>query len=66
MVDETRRSGEVGQAVIATLIENGFQGDLTRVASDDSFLPLGDAALQVLLQEDTIEEAALAMCRPNR
>ncbi len=32
-----------------------------RVASADSFIPLGDAALQVLLSEDTIEAAAVKL-----
>jgi 2-oxoisovalerate dehydrogenase E1 component len=66
VVDETRRSGGVGQAVLAALTENGFHGDVTRVASDDSFIPLGDAALQVLLHEDAIEQAALALCLKQR
>jgi 2-oxoisovalerate dehydrogenase E1 component len=66
VVDETRRSGGVGQAVLAALTENGFHGDVTRVASDDTFIPLGDAALQVLLGEDAIEQAALALCLKQR
>jgi len=66
VADETRRSGGVGQAVLAALIENGFQGNVMRVASDDSFIPLGDAALHVLLQERTIEQAGLALCRPKQ
>jgi 2-oxoisovalerate dehydrogenase E1 component len=31
---------------------------MARVTSEDSFIPLGDAALTVLLSEDTIEDAA--------
>jgi 2-oxoisovalerate dehydrogenase E1 component len=65
IVDETRRSGGVGQAVLTALIDNGFRGDLARIASDDSFIPLGDAALHVLLDEDTIEHAAVTLCRRN-
>ena len=34
-----------------------------RVASQDSFIPLGDAALQVLLAEETIEAAAIKLVR---
>jgi 2-oxoisovalerate dehydrogenase E1 component len=34
---------------------------LARVAGEDSFIPLGDAALRVLLSEDTIESAVLTM-----
>lgn len=63
IVDETRRSGGVGQQVVAELIENGFDGKLQRVSSHDSFIPLGDAALHVLLSEDTIEHAALSLTR---
>ena len=36
-------------------------GHLARVASKDSFVPLGDAARLVLLSEDEIEAAALAL-----
>jgi 2-oxoisovalerate dehydrogenase E1 component len=65
IVDETRRSGGVGQAVLTALIDNGFHGDLTRIASDDSFIPLGDAALHVLLDEDAIEHAAVMLCQQS-
>lgn len=58
VVDETRRTGGVGQHVIAALVERGFRGEIARVASEDSFVPLGDAALRVLLDEQTIEAAA--------
>jgi 2-oxoisovalerate dehydrogenase E1 component len=58
IVDETRATGGVGEGVLATLLEHGYTGALARVASKDSFIPLGDAALTVLLSEDTIEAAA--------
>lgn len=58
VVDETRRTGGVSESVLAALVDSGFEGRMTRVTSDDSFIPLGDAALTVLLSEDTIEEAA--------
>ena len=61
IVDETRETGGVGEGVLATLVEHGFAGRLDRVASSDSFIPLGDAALQVLLSEDTIEAAAIKL-----
>jgi len=44
--------------VITALIDNGFSGRIARVASCDSFVPLGDAAYAVLLSEDDIEQAA--------
>ena len=40
---------------MATLIDVGFDGQLARVTSKDSFIPLGDAANLVLLSEDEIE-----------
>ncbi|MEV0947600.1 thiamine pyrophosphate-dependent enzyme [Rhodococcus sp. NPDC049939] len=61
VVDETRRSGGVSEGVVAALVDAGFNGRLSRVASEDSFIPLGDAAQEVLLSEDTIEAAAIAL-----
>ena len=63
VVDETRRSGGVSEGVVAALVDAGFDGRLARVASQDSFIPLGDAALHVLLSEDEIEEAAVKLAR---
>ncbi|KRD17060.1 MFS transporter [Mycobacterium sp. Root265] len=59
IVDETRRSGGVGESVLAELLSGGFAGRIARVSSQDSFIPLGDAARHVLLDEDTIEAAAI-------
>ena len=61
IVDETRNTGGVGEGVLAALVEHGFTGAVDRVASRDSFIPLGDAALEVLLSEDTIEAAAIKL-----
>jgi 2-oxoisovalerate dehydrogenase E1 component len=63
IVDETRATGGVGEGVLAALLERGYAGAVERVASKDSFIPLGDAALQVLLSEDTIEAAAIKLVR---
>lgn len=63
IVDETRETGGVGEGVLATLVKHGFAGRLDCVASSDSFIPLGDAALRVLLSEDTIEAAAIKLAR---
>jgi 2-oxoisovalerate dehydrogenase E1 component len=63
VVDETRDTGGVGEGVLAALVEHGFAGAVDRVASKDSFIPLGDAALEVLLSEETIEAAALKLAR---
>jgi 2-oxoisovalerate dehydrogenase E1 component len=61
VVDETRRTGGVGEGVVAELLAAGYTGALARVASKDSFVPLGDAAQLVLLSEDEIEAAALRL-----
>ena len=61
IVDETRATGGVGEGVLAELLDHGFTGAVERVASRDSFIPLGDAALQVLLSEETIEAAAIKL-----
>ena len=61
VVDETRRTGGVSEGVLATLIDIGFEGSMARVTSKDSFVPLGDAARLVLVSEDEIEAAALAL-----
>jgi 2-oxoisovalerate dehydrogenase E1 component len=61
IVDETRKNGGVGEGILAALLEYGFTGGLDRVASADSFIPLGDAALEVLLSEDAIEAAAMKL-----
>jgi 2-oxoisovalerate dehydrogenase E1 component len=57
VVDETRRSGGVGEAVVAGLVEEGYRGPLERIAAHDSFIPLGDAARLVLVSEADIEAA---------
>jgi 2-oxoisovalerate dehydrogenase E1 component len=64
VVDETRRSGGVSEAVIAALVDEHFAGSVARVTSKDSFIPLGDAALQVLVSEQAIEAAAIKLCEP--
>ena len=63
IVDETRSTGGVGEGVLATLVAQGFTGAVRRVASQDSFIPLGDAAPEVLLSEETIETAAIELMR---
>jgi 2-oxoisovalerate dehydrogenase E1 component len=62
VVDETRRTGGVSEGVVTALVDAGFGGRIARVASKDSFIPLGDAANLVLLSEEEILEAALELC----
>jgi 2-oxoisovalerate dehydrogenase E1 component len=61
VVDETRRTGGVSEAVFTALIEAGYRGALRRVASADSFIPLGRAAAHVLVSEPEILRTALEM-----
>lgn len=63
VVDECRRSGNVGEAIAAIMAENPAlrSKPFARVASADSFIPLADAANLVLVQEDEILRAAQAL-----
>ncbi|MBK6871081.1 MAG: MFS transporter [Kineosporiaceae bacterium] len=58
IVDETRRSGGVSEGLVTAMLEAGFDGRLMRIAGDDSYVPLGDAANLVLVQQNDIEDAA--------
>jgi 2-oxoisovalerate dehydrogenase E1 component len=61
VVDETRRSAGVSEGVLAALVDGGFTGTMSRVTSEDCFIPLGPAAAHVLLAEDEIEAAAVRL-----
>jgi 2-oxoisovalerate dehydrogenase E1 component len=61
IVDETRRSGGVGEGILAALVDGGFVGAARRIASSDSFIPLGPAAQHVLIGEDAITQGAHAL-----
>ena len=61
VVDETRRSGGVSESVVTALVDGQFGGAVARVTSEDSFIPLGEAAWRVLLSEETIEDAGLRL-----
>jgi 2-oxoisovalerate dehydrogenase E1 component len=58
VVDETRHAAGVGEGVVTGLVEAGFDGAIGRVAAADSFVPLGDAADLVLVDDDQIVAAA--------
>jgi 2-oxoisovalerate dehydrogenase E1 component len=58
IVDETRRSGGVGEGVLAALVDAGYVGAVRRVSAIDSFIPLGNAAKHLLVSEEMIEKGA--------
>ncbi|MFG1956537.1 hypothetical protein [Nonomuraea sp. NPDC049028] len=43
---------------MAELMDAGFSGQVGRVTSADSFIPLGEAAAHVLMSEEENEKAA--------
>jgi 2-oxoisovalerate dehydrogenase E1 component len=61
VVDETRRSGGVGEGVLAALVDAGYVGSARRVASADSYIPLGNAAKHLLVSEEMIEQGARSL-----
>jgi len=48
----------VGEGLIAALLDAGFVGSARRIASVDSFVPLGPASRQVLVSEESITQGA--------
>ncbi len=58
VVDECRRSGNLSEAIAAAVLDAGLSVRFARVTGADSFIPLGDAANLVLVDEDEIFDAA--------
>ncbi|MDQ4037338.1 MAG: MFS transporter, partial [Actinomycetota bacterium] len=58
VVDETRCSAGISEGVITALVDAGYSGQMARVCSADSLIPLGPAAEHVLLGEAEIAAAA--------
>ncbi len=66
VVDETRRTGGVGEGIVAELVDARFAGPIGRVASHDSYVPLGAAAELVLVSEGDVVAAALEVVERGR
>ena len=69
VVDECRASqGGPSSLILAELCQNPDLADcrLRRIAAADSYVPLAAAANLVLVQEDDIERAAMALCSEDR
>jgi len=58
IADETRRSGGGGEGVLSALVDAGYVGVARRVASIDTFVPLGPAAQHIMISVETIIEGA--------
>lgn len=63
VVDECRRSGNLSEGLAALLLDRAADITWARVTSTDCFIPLGEAAERVLLSEEEIVSAALAMLK---
>jgi 2-oxoisovalerate dehydrogenase E1 component len=63
VVDESRVSGNVNEALLAGLAERAPGVVTRRVAAADCFVPLGEAAELVLVSEDEIFQAATELSR---
>jgi 2-oxoisovalerate dehydrogenase E1 component len=63
IADETRKTGGVSEGIVTALADAGFGGQVARVTSEDSFIPLGAAAATVLLSQDKIASAARTLLR---
>ncbi|MSQ03318.1 MAG: MFS transporter [Myxococcales bacterium] len=58
VVDECRRTGGLSEALFTVLVDEGVPARMARVAGLDVYIPLGDAANLVLVQESDILTAA--------
>jgi 2-oxoisovalerate dehydrogenase E1 component len=63
IVDESRRSGNVSEALLSGLLERAPGVKTARVTAADCFIPLGDAAELVLVSEAEVLQAALELSR---
>jgi 2-oxoisovalerate dehydrogenase E1 component len=62
VVDEGRRTGGVGEAMVTAVVERAETGvRIRRIAGADTYIPLGPAANLVLPSEDDIVEGARAL-----
>lgn len=63
VVDECRRTGGLSEALFTVLIDHHVDARMARVAGEDVYIPLGDAANLVLVQEPHIIDAAIRLMR---
>jgi len=63
VVDECRKTGGMAEPIMALLAEKQPKTLVQRIAGWDSYIPLGDAANLVLVQEKDIEAGVLNLVR---
>ena len=63
VVDECRRSGGIADTIVAEIVDAAPETQVSRVMGIDTFIPLGDAANLVLVQESDIESAVVDMMK---
>lgn len=62
VVDESRRTGGIAEEIFTLIEEDAGHGiRKQRVCGEDTYIPLGDAANRVLMQDDDVLETARAM-----
>ena len=61
VVDECRKTGGMAEPIMALLAEHSPGLIVQRVAGWDTYIPLGDAANLVLVQEPDIEQSVLQL-----
>lgn len=66
IVDECRRTGGPAEEIIAQFADRGLTYNLKRIAGEDTFIPLGPAADTVLISEDDIVDASMALMGLNK
>jgi 2-oxoisovalerate dehydrogenase E1 component len=62
-VDECRRAGNAGEAVLAEIGRSDRSVAIDLVTAHDSYVPLGDAAMLILPSERDVIDAALGLCK---
>ncbi|GJL94408.1 MAG: MFS transporter [Hyphococcus sp.] len=60
VVDECRKTGSPSEEIIAALNDRQSGLSIARITGDDTFIPLGPAANEVLISEEDIVAAAVA------
>ncbi len=63
VLDECRETGSIAEELMARLYEAGISQPMMRLNGEDSFIPLGPAANEVLISEAQIEATILSLTK---